>query len=86
MDREDPRQALLRHADAALKDPYWVAPAYSRQVALAMVCISETFCLRRTQPHTKFRNPDEQDYDPTKSKMRLIKDAEERGHNPLKPT
>ncbi|XP_065834723.1 WD repeat-containing protein 70-like [Oscarella lobularis] len=69
MDREDPRQALLRHADAALKDPYWVAPAYSR-----------------TQPHTKFRNPDEQDYDPTKSKMRLIKDAEERGHNPLKPT
>ncbi|XP_055356352.1 WD repeat-containing protein 70-like [Paramacrobiotus metropolitanus] len=26
----DPRQALLRHAEAAAKDPYWVSPAYAK--------------------------------------------------------
>ncbi|KAJ3098164.1 hypothetical protein HDU97_004212 [Phlyctochytrium planicorne] len=25
---EDPREAILRHAEAAASDPYWVAPAY----------------------------------------------------------
>lgn len=28
-DREDPREALLKHAKSAAENPYWVAPAYS---------------------------------------------------------
>ena len=28
--KEDPREALLRHAEAAEKDPYWIAPAYTQ--------------------------------------------------------
>jgi WD repeat-containing protein 70 len=27
--KEDPREALLRHAKDAEQDPYWVSPAYS---------------------------------------------------------
>lgn len=26
---EDPREAILKHADAAAKDPKFIAPAYS---------------------------------------------------------
>ncbi|KAJ3345866.1 hypothetical protein GGF32_008067, partial [Allomyces javanicus] len=26
---EDPREAILKYADVAAKNPYWVAPAYS---------------------------------------------------------
>ena len=28
--KEDPREALLRHAKAAESDPYWIAPAYTK--------------------------------------------------------
>ena len=28
--KEDPREALLKHAKAAEEDPYWVTPAYSQ--------------------------------------------------------
>lgn len=28
--KEDPREALLKHAEAAEKDPYWIAPAYKK--------------------------------------------------------
>ncbi|KAI9135878.1 hypothetical protein BKA69DRAFT_1137877 [Paraphysoderma sedebokerense] len=27
---EDPREAILRHAQAAAEDPYWIAPAYKK--------------------------------------------------------
>ena len=26
---EDPREAILKHADAAVKDPFYIAPAYA---------------------------------------------------------
>ncbi|RWR99641.1 WD repeat-containing protein 70-like protein [Dinothrombium tinctorium] len=29
-DKEDPREAILRHAKAAAENPYWVSPAYSK--------------------------------------------------------
>ncbi len=28
--REDPREALLKHAKAASEDPYWISPAYAQ--------------------------------------------------------
>lgn len=28
--KEDPREALLKHAKAASEDPYWVSPAYAQ--------------------------------------------------------
>ncbi|XP_065179719.1 WD repeat-containing protein 70-like [Sycon ciliatum] len=30
LDNSDPRQSILRHAEAAKNDPYWVSPAYSK--------------------------------------------------------
>ncbi|TPX63450.1 hypothetical protein CcCBS67573_g08681 [Chytriomyces confervae] len=27
---EDPREAILKHADAASSDPFWIAPAYQK--------------------------------------------------------
>uniref|UniRef100_A0A915JPV3 WD repeat-containing protein 70 n=1 Tax=Romanomermis culicivorax TaxID=13658 RepID=A0A915JPV3_ROMCU len=30
LDDEDPREAILKHAEAAAKDPYWVTPAYKK--------------------------------------------------------
>ncbi|KAJ3244042.1 hypothetical protein HDU78_011522 [Chytriomyces hyalinus] len=27
---EDPREAILKHADAAASDPFWIAPAYQK--------------------------------------------------------
>jgi len=32
---EDPREAILRHAEAAEKNPYYVAPAYKKCVVRA---------------------------------------------------
>lgn len=29
LEKEDPREALLKHAKAASEDPYWVSPAYN---------------------------------------------------------
>jgi hypothetical protein len=29
-DHIDPRERILRHAEEAEKDPYWIAPAYKR--------------------------------------------------------
>lgn len=26
---EDPREAILKHADAAVKEPFYIAPAYA---------------------------------------------------------
>lgn len=31
-DDEDPREAILKHAEEAERNPYWVAPAYKRSV------------------------------------------------------
>jgi WD40 repeat protein len=69
IDKGDPREALLKHAEAAAADPYWFGPAYAK-----------------TQPHVLYRDPEAEDFDPTKSKARLLKDSEARGHDPLKPT
>jgi hypothetical protein len=39
-DNVDPREAILKYADAAKKDPYWVAPAYAKTQPKAVLADS----------------------------------------------
>jgi hypothetical protein len=43
---EDPREALLKYADKAESDPYWVAPAYKE-------CVDLFACLSHREGHSR---------------------------------
>lgn len=38
---EDPREAILRHADAAEKNPMWIAPAYQATQPVSIFNMAE---------------------------------------------